>query len=73
MKATLTFTLPEEEIEYTAAVQALKWKGLVWELDQYLRSELKYNEALNQAEGDALQKVRDKLYELLRDDGLLLN
>jgi hypothetical protein len=41
-RATLTFRLPEEEVEFQTACQAAAAKSLLWDLDQHCRSILKY-------------------------------
>jgi len=40
---------------------------VLWNLDQYLRSEIKYKNR------EELQDVRDKLYELMEDNGVDFN
>jgi len=40
--ATLTFRLPEEQVEFDTACQAAAAKSLLWDLDQHCRSILKY-------------------------------
>jgi hypothetical protein len=42
----------------------------MWELDQHLRSEIKYNEKLSAETDRAYQAVRDKIWEILNDDNL---
>jgi len=54
------------------ALNGAKWKMLVWDLDQHLRSELKYNDAITGQAYDELQKLRDKLHELKTESGLTL-
>ena len=39
----------------------------LWDIDQYLRSETKYNENLTQDAYDALATARDKFYEILNE------
>lgn len=58
MKATLEFTLPEEASEHEDAVNGSRWKALVFEYDQLLRSWLKYREAGDKAPG--LQAARGR-------------
>jgi hypothetical protein len=55
-----------------SALNGKKWRHLVWDLDQYLRSELKYNDKLNGEAYDAVEKIREKLHELKNDEGLTL-
>ena len=46
---------------------------IVDNLDQYLRSELKYNDKLDGEAYDAVEKIREKLHELKNDEGLTLD
>jgi hypothetical protein len=70
MKAVIEFNLPEDKEDFNLATRAIEWYSTVWDLDQYLRSRLKYEDTLTQEAHDALQEVRDKLYDVLRDKGL---
>ena len=79
MKATLSFQLPEESHEHEQAVNAYKWVSVVWDIDQFLRGMLKY-EGSNGVQlsdlktpADALEKVRDLLWENLNERGLKLD
>ena len=71
MKATLEYNLPEEAAEHLAAIHGAEWRNLVHELDQQLRSWVKYGTAT----GDpvSVSGVRDYLRELLRDSNLSLD
>lgn len=71
-KVTLEFDPFEDREEMESALNGAKWKMLVWDLDQHLRSELKYNDAITGPVYDALQKVRDHLHELKNESGLTL-
>lgn len=42
MRATLTFSLPDEEPEHRAALQGREAKRVLWEIDQRLRAVLKH-------------------------------
>ena len=62
--ATLTFNLPEEETEFRQAVNASSWQHVCWELDQHLRSAIKYADSETpEAVVNALQLVREYLNE----------
>jgi hypothetical protein len=50
-------------------LNGMKWYLLAWELDQYLRNRLKY-EDLPEDAYKALDEARDKLHELRSEDGL---
>lgn len=69
MKATLTFNLPEEEHEYMNAVQGAKMRYILWDVDQWLRSKLKYEE-LSDGQYDAFKETRDHIRRLLIEENI---
>lgn len=66
MKATLSFTLPDEQEEYSDALNGSRALCVIREFDEWLRCELKYASPPPERES-ALTAVRDKLYELLEE------
>jgi hypothetical protein len=73
MKATLEFTLPEEQVEFDCAVDGVKWMSAMWDLDQWLRNQLKYEaEQLSKDKLNAIKEFRIKLHEILTEEGLKL-
>ena len=66
MKAILEFNLPEDEEEHQASFYGMQWKSVVWEFDEYLRTEIKY------ANKEEYQELRDKLHHELEYRGLRL-
>jgi hypothetical protein len=62
--ATLTF---DEENDLIVAINGYKFKLALWDLDQFLRSELKYNDKLTAEQYDYAEMLRDKLREILND------
>ena len=71
-KVTLEFDPIEDRDDMESAINGWKWKMLVWDLDQHLRSELKYNDAVTGEAYAALEKIRERLHELKTDSGLTL-
>lgn len=69
MKAILEFNLPKETDEHRAAVQALEYKYVVSQMDEYLRSEIKYQELPEEA-AKALQAARYNLHQLCNDNNI---
>jgi hypothetical protein len=69
MKATLTFNLPEEHHEYANAVDGAKMRSVLWELDQWLRAKLKYEE-LSDGQYDAFKQTRDELRRSLIEENI---
>jgi hypothetical protein len=72
-KVILEFDPTEEREDMDSAINGWKWKMLVWDLDQHLRSELKYNEKIIGEVYEALEKLRDHLHELKSESGLKLD
>ena len=68
MKAILEFQLPEDQSEFNNAIKGGDWKHVCWQMDQYLRKELKYNDDRSLEELNLLQKVRDELYGFMSEN-----
>jgi len=72
MKITLEFK-DEDAEEALTALDGYKWKLALWDLDQYMRSEIKYNPDLTEQAYIALQECRDKITILLQEYNLKLD
>jgi hypothetical protein len=68
--ATLTF---DDEHDLLVAINGYKFKLALWDLDQFLRSELKYNDKLTQEQYDYAEMLRDKLHEFINDYNVALD
>jgi len=68
-KATLEFDLsePDDVQAHKRAVKSLDLVLALWDIDQYLREQVKYNESLSKEAYDALDKAREELYNILRN------
>jgi hypothetical protein len=64
MKATLEFNLPEDEREYQIANQARDLFCVIGNLEDALRSYLKYGHEFKTAD-EALQAIRSRLHDEL--------
>lgn len=76
-KIILEFDSEEERDDARTALDAYKWKGAVWDLDQKLREITKYGyvdkkEATDQ-ERDLAEKLREELRRILEDYNLNLD
>ena len=60
MKAQLTFKLPEEQEEFNDAVNGNAFKAVIWEIDQYMRSQIKHNDLPDLVEMKIVE-IRDEL------------
>jgi hypothetical protein len=63
MKATLEFSLPEEDETYQIYLKALDMHSALWDYQNWLRSICKYGDP---GEHDA-EKCREKLFEVLKE------
>ena len=68
-KVTIEFDSIEDNEELTLYINGMKWYSLAWELDQYMRSRLKYSE-LSEEVYKELSETREKLHEIMREEGL---
>jgi hypothetical protein len=68
-RVTIEFDSIEDKEEMDVCINGGKWYTLAWQLDQYLRGRLKY-ENLSEDAYKALDEARDKLHELRSEDGL---
>ena len=78
-KIIIEFDSVEESQDARLALDAMKWKMAMWNLDQKLRSTTKHvikfysNEEASSEEIDICQKMRDEIRETLDGYGLNLN
>ena len=72
MKAILEFNLPEDQEEFDVATKAMDWSILVWDIDQSLRSLLKYGvpHKEEQTAAEALEHLREELHNIMEEKGL---
>ena len=77
--AKIIIEFAEDEInDARVAIDGHKYKQLIWELDQKLRSVHKYGAALEgsgeatEAEMDVCYRLRDVIREMLQEDNLTI-
>jgi hypothetical protein len=75
----LKFDSVEESHDARVALDAMKWKMSMWDLDQLLRSTVKYGVSLSDKskeatseEIDVAEKIRDAIRDILTDYNLSL-
>ena len=66
MKVILEFNLPEDKEEFDAASRGMDWALLAWDIDQFIRNKIKYE----QDREDVLQLVRNQLNFQMEEKGL---
>ena len=62
--ATLTF---DNENDLLTAINGYKYKLALWDLDRFIRNELKYNDKLTEQQYDYAEMLRNKLHEFIND------
>ena len=72
MKAVLKFNLPEDQSDHRLALDGWKWRSVVCDIADKLRSALKYDDGLTPETDAYLEKFREELFQLLEDRGLYL-
>lgn len=71
MIVKLEFDLPEEQSEFELAIDASNYALVIYEIDQWLRSGIKYApEGQTDDYTAALEKAREKLHELIFEYGI---
>ena len=66
MEAILKFNLPEDKEEFDTASKAMDWALLVWDIDQFIRNKIKYE----QDRDGILQVLRNELNFKMEEKGL---
>ena len=66
MRAILEFELPDDKVEFDAASKAMDWAILAWDIDQFIRNKIKYE----QDRDGVLQLVRNELNFQMEEKGL---
>jgi hypothetical protein len=74
-KATLEYNLDEidDRDAHLRAIKSLSLTIALWEMDQHLRSELKYGTREGELPDEAykaIERAREKLFEILGENGI---
>ena len=70
----LKFDSIEESEDLRNAIDGFKWKGVAWDLDQYLRNKIKYSDdSVSDDVLEALEKVSEELKDLINSYKLYLD
>jgi hypothetical protein len=70
MKAILEFNLPDDQDEFDFATRGSKYYIILWELDQWLRSKMKYDDTLTDGQYEAYEKTREELRDMMTSRGI---
>ena len=75
MKAKLEFDLdnPDDKIAHMRCVKATDMALMLWDIKQNIRSKLKYDEKLSEAEFHQWEIMQDEFYSIADDYGINLD
>lgn len=71
MKSILEFNLPEESQEFRTAINGWKYKSVLIEINEHLRSKIKWEEMSDEVM-TALINVREDIYQRLSEHNISL-
>jgi len=70
MKATLEFNIPEDNEEFNRAVKSADYYVCLFDLFQYLKREIKYNQQLSDIERNTFERIREEFNGILTENGI---
>ena len=70
MKAILEFNLPEDQPEFNNAIKGGDWKNVCWQMDQYLRKRVKYDEGLTEEQLEAYEDMRGEFWRMMKENNV---
>jgi len=70
MKATLEFNLPEEKQNFNLAIKGSDWWYVCWQMDQYLRKRVKYDESLSEEQREVYEDMRGELWRMMNESNV---
>jgi hypothetical protein len=70
-KAILEFDLPQEEYEHKMALWGTDYMLVLWELDNWLRAILKYDDNISDDEYKAYDATREQLQTLMEERNVI--
>ena len=73
MKAILEFNLPEDQYEFNTAIKGGDWKHVCWQMDQYLRKRVKYDEGLTEEQLEAYEDMRGEFWRMMNENNVDLH
>jgi len=74
MKAILKFNLPDDQHEYAMATQGSAMHSVLWDMDQWLRSQTKYApDDISEDTYKAFELCREQLREFINNNGINLD
>jgi hypothetical protein len=73
MKAILEFDLPEDQSEFDLANKGSKYHFVLWKMDQWYRSKIKYDDTLSDEQYKIYEDSREQLREFMNHAEVTFN
>ena len=70
MEAILKFTLPEDQPEFNTAIKGSDWKHVCWQMDQYLRKRVKYDESLSEEQREVYEDMKGEFWRMMKESNV---
>ena len=70
MKAILEFNLPEDQPEFNTALQGSDWKHVCWQMDQYLRKTVKYDESISKEDREVYDDMTNEFWTMMKENNV---
>jgi hypothetical protein len=70
-KATIEFSLPEEQTEFQNASNGWRWKLVVGQIVGVLRQRLKHN-SNPEWDSDTVEQIQTRIHDLIKEENLNL-
>ena len=73
-KINIEYDLIEEAVNIRVALDGWKWKSIVVDIDNHIRSKIKYsNDDISDETLDTLIKIREEIKDLTESAGIVLD
>jgi hypothetical protein len=73
MKGILEFNLPEDQEDFNLANKGGKYYFVLWEMDQWYRSKIKYDDTLSDEQYKIYEDSREQLRDFMNNAGITFN
>jgi hypothetical protein len=70
MKAILEFNLPEDKVDFNLALKGSDWKHVCWQMEQYLRKRVKYDESLSEEQREVYEDMRGEFWRMMNENNV---
>jgi hypothetical protein len=70
MKKIIIYNSPDDDLDFKLASNGHKYINILQNLDQHLRSKIKYEDSKQVVDTETYQEIRDYLYDLCLNENI---